>query len=144
MDSEAFKQWQQEGSGNVAADGMFSIQASSINSSTTHWLDVHTTAFPKPLDGSTSYVPTTVLQVLSKALENWSLSCTNLDSPEAKHSKAHPEQEQAFICNLEVPLQLCLSRSPLRFSRDTTPELDHTKFWGQETLLLSGATTSLE
>lgn len=45
-----------------------------------------------------------VLQVLSKALENWNLSCTNLDSPDAVGSRAHPEDEEAFICNLQVRL----------------------------------------
>lgn len=42
------------------------------------------------------------MQVLSKALANWDLSCLNLQSPEAVESKEHPEKEQAFICNLKV------------------------------------------
>jgi len=65
MDTKAYSDWQKEESGNVANDGMFSIQ------------------------------------VLSKALANWDLSCLNLQSPEAVESKEHPEKEQAFICNLK-------------------------------------------
>ncbi|KAK9789207.1 hypothetical protein WJX73_000078 [Symbiochloris irregularis] len=51
-------------SGNVANDGMFSIQ------------------------------------VLGKALHNWGVSYDSLDSPDMQAAAQHPDQEQAFICNL--------------------------------------------
>jgi hypothetical protein len=43
-----------------------------------------------------------IVQVLSKALEILGLSCTNLDNPDCIESAAHPDQEEAFICNLRV------------------------------------------
>ena len=69
------------------------------------------------------------LQVISSALEMWNLACPNLDAPEQvsmrlchictclqitkstlllfpntqAESALHPEQENAFICNLQVP-----------------------------------------
>ena len=45
------------------------------------------------------------VQVLSKALEVWGLTCDNLRSEENRESAAHPEREEAFICNLKVPQQ---------------------------------------
>lgn len=42
------------------------------------------------------------VQVLSKALEVFGLSCTNVDNPACIEAAARPEQEQAFICNLRV------------------------------------------
>lgn len=52
------------------------------------------------------------MQVLSKALDVWGLTCDNLMSEENRESAAHPEREEAFICNLKVAQQpaigLCL------------------------------------
>ena len=75
MDTKAYADWQKEESGNVANDGMFSIQVSPA-------------------------------MAVSKALENWNLSCVNLQSPEAVESREHPETEEAFICNLRVRCQI--------------------------------------
>ena len=61
------------------------------------------------------------VQVLSKAMEHWNLSCTNLDSPEATESKAHPENEQAFICNLQAIFPLSLFCTSLRHSPTCDP-----------------------
>ncbi|GFR48751.1 hypothetical protein Agub_g10709 [Astrephomene gubernaculifera] len=55
----------EEASGNVAMDGMFSIQ------------------------------------VLSRALETWSLQVISLESEEARAFKAAPTTAEAFICNLQ-------------------------------------------
>ena len=41
------------------------------------------------------------IQVLSKALEVWSLTVVALDAPEAKPYKEDPTTAQAFICNLQ-------------------------------------------
>lgn len=41
-------------------------------------------------------------QVLAKALEVWNLSLQPLDAPDMRVSAEHPEQEDAFICNLQV------------------------------------------
>ena len=93
MDSKAYRDWQAEGSGNVAADGMFSIQV----------LHMHGILMSRiPRQSGPGRNPSHTVQVLGKALEHWNLSCTNLDSPEATESKAHPEDEQAFICNLQA------------------------------------------
>lgn len=43
-----------------------------------------------------------VPQVLSKALQVWSITVIPLDSPDVKDAKAEPQNEQAFICNLQV------------------------------------------
>jgi len=40
------------------------------------------------------------IQVLTKALENLSLSATNITSPEMRDANKNPQQEKAFICNL--------------------------------------------
>lgn len=55
------------------------------------------------------------MQVLSKALHVWGLTCDNLMSEENRESAAHPERENAFICNLKVAQQplLCLGLAPL-------------------------------
>ena len=45
------------------------------------------------------------VQVLSKALEVWGLTCENLMSEDNRESAAHPERETAFICNLKVAWQ---------------------------------------
>ena len=42
------------------------------------------------------------MQVLAKALEVWSLNLHPLDSPDMRQTAEHPEQEDAFICNLQV------------------------------------------
>lgn len=39
--------------------------------------------------------------VLAKALEVWNLSLQPLDAPDMRVSAEHPEQEDAFICNLQ-------------------------------------------
>lgn len=64
-DSPEFLRYMAEESGNVAADGNFSIQ------------------------------------VLSEALQVWSLSCLPIDSPEASSAAFDPQHEQAFICHLQ-------------------------------------------
>ena len=46
-------------------------------------------------------MPPTV-QVLSKAMEVFGLSCANLDGADCAETAAHPEREQAFLCNLRV------------------------------------------
>ena len=43
--------------------------------------------------------------MLSKALDVWGLTCDNLMSEENRDSAAHPERENAFICNLKVAQQ---------------------------------------
>lgn len=45
------------------------------------------------------------LQVLAKALEVFNLNLEPLDAPNMRPSAQHPEQEDAFICNLQVSLQ---------------------------------------
>ncbi|KAL3148824.1 hypothetical protein ABBQ32_001704 [Trebouxia sp. C0010 RCD-2024] len=65
MESEDYLKYIAEDSGNVAADGNFSVQ------------------------------------VLAKALEVWNLSLQPLDAPDMRISAQHPEQEDAFICNLQ-------------------------------------------
>ena len=42
------------------------------------------------------------MQVISKALEVWDLTCENLKSEEYRASVAQPERESAFVCNLRV------------------------------------------
>ncbi|KAG1656169.1 hypothetical protein FOA52_008708 [Chlamydomonas sp. UWO 241] len=42
-----------------------------------------------------------VLRVLSKALEVWGLSVVPLDHPDMRGAKAEPQNEAAFICNLQ-------------------------------------------
>lgn len=42
------------------------------------------------------------MQVLAKALEVWDLPLEPLDAPHMIQSAHHPEQENAFICNLQV------------------------------------------
>ena len=41
-------------------------------------------------------------QVLAKALEVWDLPLEPLDAPHMIQAAEHPEQEHAFICNLQV------------------------------------------
>ncbi|DBB15256.1 hypothetical protein WJX82_009066 [Trebouxia sp. C0006] len=65
MESEDYLKYIAEDSGNVAADGNFSVQ------------------------------------VLAKALEVWGLDLEPLDAPNMRQSAQHPEQEHAFICNLQ-------------------------------------------
>ena len=48
------------------------------------------------------------MQVLSKALDVWGLTCDNLMSEENREAAAHPEREDAFICNLKVAWQPAL------------------------------------
>ncbi len=43
-----------------------------------------------------------MLQVLSKALQVWSITVIPLESPDVKDARAEPQNEQAFICNLQV------------------------------------------
>ena len=43
-----------------------------------------------------------LLQVLAKALEVWNLTLQPLDAPEMQSTAQHPEQENAFICNLQA------------------------------------------
>ena len=43
-----------------------------------------------------------MVQVLAKALEVWDLPLEPLDAPHMIQSAHHPEQENAFICNLQV------------------------------------------
>ena len=43
-----------------------------------------------------------LLQVLAKALEVWDLPLEPLDAPHMIQAAEHPEQEHAFICNLQV------------------------------------------
>ncbi|CAL8466973.1 g6509 [Coccomyxa elongata] len=64
IESEDYRKFIEEDSGNVSSDGFFSIQ------------------------------------VLSKALQVFGLSCINLDNPEVVQSAVQPELEEAFICNL--------------------------------------------
>ncbi|DBA91903.1 TPA: hypothetical protein ACH3X2_003809 [Trebouxia sp. C0005] len=42
-----------------------------------------------------------LLMVLAKALEVWGLDLEPLDAPNMRQSAQHPEQEHAFICNLQ-------------------------------------------
>ena len=42
------------------------------------------------------------VQVLAKALEVWNLNLENLDAPNMRQTAQQPEQENAFICNLQV------------------------------------------
>lgn len=42
--------------------------------------------------------------MLAKALEVWDLPLQPLDAPHMIHSAEHPEQEHAFVCNLQVML----------------------------------------
>ena len=44
------------------------------------------------------------VQVLAKALEVWGLDLEPLDAPNMRESAQQPEQEDAFICNLQVYL----------------------------------------
>ena len=52
-------------------------------------------------------LPLLLLQVLAKALEVWNLTLQPLDAPEMQGTAQHPEEENAFICNLQA------SASPL-------------------------------
>ena len=54
-----------------------------------------------------------LLQVLAKALEVWNLILQPLDAPEMQSTAQHPEQENAFICNLQASAQPLLL---IRFS----------------------------
>lgn len=42
------------------------------------------------------------MQVLDMALKVWGLSCISIDSPDAGSAAQRPEDEQAFILNLQV------------------------------------------
>ena len=48
------------------------------------------------------------VQVLAKALEVWGLVLEPLDAPNMRESAQRPEQEDAFICNLQVSLWIPL------------------------------------
>ena len=43
--------------------------------------------------------------MLAKALEVWNLTLQPLDAPEMQSTAQHPEQENAFICNLQASAQ---------------------------------------
>ena len=62
------------------------------------------------------------VQVLSKALDVWGLTCDNLMSEENRDSAAHPERENAFICNLKVAQRpwLSLGSAPLLCRKAST------------------------
>lgn len=52
-----------------------------------------------------------LLQVLAKALEVWDLPLEPLDAPHMIQAAEHPEQEHAFICNLQVSgITACASK----------------------------------
>eukprot|EP00850_Spirogloea_muscicola_P006200 SM000029S10495 [mRNA] locus=s29:484483:485811:- [translate_table: standard] len=42
------------------------------------------------------------IQVLSKALEVWSLQCVPLDAPGAGQARLEPQREEAFLCHLHA------------------------------------------
>ena len=44
-------------------------------------------------------------QVLSKALEMWGLQAISLDNPDMRDAAKDPQNETAFICNLQVGKQ---------------------------------------
>ena len=55
--------------------------------------------------------------MLAKALEVWNLTLQPLDAPEMQSTAQHPEQENAFICNLQASAQpllhICLTASAI-------------------------------
>ena len=140
MESEDYLKYMAEDSGNVAADGNFSVQVCFAS-----WLEPHGTLLTNwcmtlyttlaisclhaVLPGqctsqlacsichcteassknhtqqtTTELIPVHV-KVLAKALEVWSLNLEPLDAPNMRQTAQHPEQEDAFICNLEVSMQ---------------------------------------
>ena len=46
-------------------------------------------------------------QVLGQAMQIWGISYTNIDSPDMTEAAQHPDQQQAFICNLRVCCMSC-------------------------------------
>ncbi len=46
------------------------------------------------------------MQVLETALKIWGLTCTSIDSPSSASAAKQPENEEAFILNLQVMLLL--------------------------------------
>ena len=108
VESEDYVKYLAEGSGNVSTDGFFSIQV--------NW--------PACLSMTCRLIGTSSLsrghpQVLSSALDVFGLSCQNLDGSDCVESAAHPEKENAFICNLRVskhygPDYACMDQSPVK------------------------------
>ena len=99
LESEAYLRYAAEDSGNVAADGMFSSQARSRPSTLSRLLAG--VARPPRRPPQRPARPA-ALQVLSKALEVWGLTCPSLDSPDVRALRQQPELADAFICNLQV------------------------------------------
>lgn len=48
------------------------------------------------------------MQVLETALKIWGLACISIDSPSAGSAAKQPENEEAFILNLQVLLLMLM------------------------------------
>jgi hypothetical protein len=131
VDSEEYQRFA-AGPGNVANDGMFSIQVRAAAAAAgcacapqapagrgagrRSWLEACSGwsrlgggggcgCRRAPRRASLTPRPARA-QVLSQALQVWNVQVTNLESPDVRDAKAEPQGEQAFICNLQVRARL--------------------------------------
>ena len=91
-----------DGSGNIATEGMFSIQVGTPHHLSTKvqkdWFGHSAPAwYSCPICSHLLHT-----QVLEKALAVWNLVVIPLNHPDVHHVKAEPQAESAFICNLQV------------------------------------------
>jgi Ataxin-3 len=101
LDTPEYLKFTAEGSGNVARDGMFSIQVRVTLDARSELLKCRCDPINSLCAFHYSYMSFDyVLQVLQKALSNWDLTTTPLSHPKMQAFSMDPTKAAGYICNL--------------------------------------------